>query len=143
MIDWALAGAQIFSTCAKRQYMAIVLSPEGRVVGTGYNGAPPGIPHCSDGFCPRAQEGTPSGMSYGNCIAVHAEANALMYSNRSDRRGGTLVINGQPCWDCGKLIAGSGLARVVLIEDPTYADGPRVNELLERSGLTLIRMEAA
>ena len=29
MMAWADAGSKIFSTCAKRQYMAIVLSPDG------------------------------------------------------------------------------------------------------------------
>lgn len=135
MMEWAAAGAKIFSTCAKRQYMAIVLSPDGRVVGTGYNGSPPGMPHCIDGACPRLHEDSASGTNYSNCISVHAEANALMYSNRGDRRDGTLYVNGQPCWDCAKLIAGSGLHRIVLIGDPTYADSDRVNQFMIDSGM--------
>lgn len=141
MLQWAVAGAQLFSTCAKRQYMAIILSPEGRFVGAGYNGSPPGIPHCTDGACPRLQEGTPSGMTYGNCISVHAEANALMFSNRSERRGGTIIVNGQPCWDCGKLIAGSGLDRAVIVEDPDYADSVRVNDLMVNAGLSIDKVQ--
>lgn len=135
MMEWALAGAKIFSTCAKRQYMAIILSPEGRVIGTGYNGSPPGVAHCNDGYCPRLQEGSASGASYSNCISIHAEANALMYSNRDERLGGTLYVNGQPCWDCGKLLAGSGLARVVIIGDSTYADSDRVNQFITGAGV--------
>lgn len=61
-----------------------------------------------------------------------------MYSNRSERKDGSLIINGQPCWDCGKLIAGSGVARLVIIPDPSYADGERVNNLIQDSGIELV-----
>lgn len=134
-------AAKEFSTCAKRQYFAFVLSPEGRVVGTGYNGSPPGVPHCTDGFCPRMQEGSPAGSSYDNCIAVHAEANALLHSDRTARQGGTLVINGPPCWGCGKEIAGSGIARVVYLKDPAYATWDRVEGLLQQAGVSCIGVD--
>jgi dCMP deaminase len=142
MMRWAFAGAEIFSTCAKRQYMAIIVSPEGRVLGTGYNGAPPGVAHCTDGYCPRMQENSPSGSSYSNCISIHAEANALMYTNRDERNGGTLYVNGQPCWDCGKLIAGSGLARAVIVHDPAYEDAFRVNTFIMQAGISVYEMDA-
>lgn len=131
-------GAKLFSTCAKRQYFAFVLSTEGRVVGTGYNGSPPGVPHCTDGYCPRLEQGSASGSSYDNCISIHAEENALMWSDRTDRRDGTLVINGTPCWGCGKKIAGSGLSRLVYIQDEAYADLGRVENLLEQAGIVLV-----
>lgn len=138
MLQWAFAGAKIFSTCLKRQYMAIITTPEGRVVGTGYNGSPPGMPHCTDGHCPRLHADSASGTSYGNCISVHAEANALMHTNRDERQGGTLYVNGQPCWDCGKLMAGSGLARVVIVPDPDYADAERVNQFMRDAGIDVV-----
>jgi dCMP deaminase len=138
MMRWAMEGAAIFSTCAKRQYMAIITTADGRVVGSGYNGSPPGMPHCSEGHCPRLQADSQSGMSYSNCISVHAEANALMYSDHATRAGGTLYVNGQPCWDCGKLIAGSGLARVVIIKDPSYVDAERTNQFMRDAGISVM-----
>lgn len=120
--------------------MAVVLSPEGRFVGAGYNGSPPGQPHCAEN-CPRLNEDSPPGAQYGNCISVHAEANALMYSNRSERKDGSLVINGQPCWDCGKLIAGSGIGRLVIFGDESYEDSDRVNEMIGNSGVEVIIVE--
>lgn len=104
-------AASEFSTCAKRQYFSIVVGRNGRVVGTGYNGAPPGITHCVDGGCPRFEENSASGSSYDNCIAIHAEENALLWSDRTAREGGTVYVNGTPCWGCAKRIAGSGVAR--------------------------------
>lgn len=136
-------AAKEFSTCGKRQYFSIVLDRDGRVVGTGYNGSPPGIPHCIDGHCPRFQEGSPSGSSYDNCISIHAEENALIWSDRTARVGGTLVINGTPCWGCGKKIAGSGVHRLVYLRDESYADLPRVEAILEAAGVVCIGADLA
>jgi dCMP deaminase len=131
------AGATIFSTCAKRQYFAIVLDSSGRQVGAGYNGAPPGARHCSDGGCPRLAEGSASGTVYDNCVSNHAEQNALMYSDHAARRGGTIVVNGTPCWGCAKLIAGAGLKRLVCLFDPSYEDWPRTRAMLDEWGIEI------
>lgn len=116
--------AAIFSTCSRRQYAAVIVTPTGRVVGFGYNGSPPGQPHCVDGACPRASSSVPSGSPYdsgeGRCIAVHAEANALLFSDATARQGATLYVNGPPCPDCAKLIAASGVTRVVHIPNDAY-----------------------
>lgn len=122
--------AKRFSTCSRRQYCALIVGPDGRLAGFGYNGSPPGFGHCVDGACPRAQAAVEHGSSYGNCIAVHAEANALLYSDRAARQQGTLYVNGPPCWECARLIAGSGLARVVCYADEAYADFTKVELFL-------------
>ena len=46
-------------------------------------------------------------------MAVHAEANALLYCDREDLRGATLYITTDPCDGCLKLIEASGIVRVV------------------------------
>lgn len=73
----------------------------------------------------------------GNCIAIHAEANALLHSDYSDRRDGrgTIFVNGTPCYSCAKLIANSYLERIVCISDSTYEDWPRVRGELEDWGI--------
>lgn len=139
---WGIEGAKIFSTCSRRNYMAILVDHDGHVVGTGYNGVPKGFPHCVDGGCPRASGDAPPGSQYGNCLAIHAEANALLHSDYSARAGGvTLYINGPPCWDCAKLITNAGILRVVYIADPAYTDWPRVEGLLEEAGIIVEAME--
>ena len=115
--------------------MAIVTDPHGRLLGTGYNGPPSGMTHCDEGGCPRVVNNVPSGTPYdygpGLCFAIHAEANALLYSDRSARIGGTIYVGGVPCFGCAKLIAGSGLSKVVYIHDPNRADGKQSIDLLE------------
>lgn len=136
-VRWADFGAHQFSKCGKRKYFAIVLAPSGRVVGTGYNGSPPGMPECEDGYCPRLHDDTPSGASYENCISTHAEISALTHSNWSDREHGILVVNGPPCFNCGKVVAGSGVSEVACVLDPLYLDWHRSRKFMEEAGLKI------
>jgi dCMP deaminase len=127
--------ADQFSTCSKNKYASVVVAPNKRIVGFGYNGSPPGIPHCSDGFCPRLHENSAPGSSYKNCIAQHAEAGALMWSEPSLRIGATIIVNGPPCWDCSKLIASSGIIRIVHYADINYLDYSNSESILLGAGL--------
>lgn len=57
-------------------------------------------------------------MGGGLCIAVHAEANALLYASRSDTELATVYLwtdkeSGEPCIGCWRLIMGAGVIRVV------------------------------
>jgi dCMP deaminase len=133
----------IFSTCAKRQYFAVVLAPNKRVSGVGYNGSPPGMDHCTDGACPRLIEESESGTSYDNCISQHAEQGALLWSDPSTRQGGTLIVNGPPCMGCAKLIASSGIARVVHYEDPSYKAWNNVKMFLNAAGVFVVSVTHA
>lgn len=132
--------SQIFSTCSKRQYFAVVLMANGRVAGVGYNGSPPGVGHCNEGACPRLHDQSPNGSNYDNCIAQHAEANALLWSDPSLRTGGTLVVNGPPCYGCAKQIASAGIQRVVYSPDESYSNFASVASLLASAGVELIEV---
>lgn len=107
--------------CTRRRVGAVIVDVHGRIVGTGRNGAPAGRPGClSAGACPRGQltydqvaPGSTYGPGAGACIALHAEVNACLYSDASDRRGGVIYVSDAPCDDCSKAIAGSGIARAV------------------------------
>jgi dCMP deaminase len=118
--------APVFSTCQRRQYAAFLVDPHGRVAGFGYNGSPPGHAHCEQAPCPRLGSDVPHGSPYdsgaGRCIAVHAEANALLFSDATARRGATCYVNGPPCADCAKLLVAGGVVRVVHTFDAAYPD---------------------
>jgi dCMP deaminase len=110
----------------------------GRVAGVGYNGSPPGVGHCIDGACPRYAMGSEPGSQYDNCIAQHAEANALLWSDPSLRNGGTLIVNGPPCFGCAKQIASAGISRVVYVSDNSYLDFDRSIAILQQAGIELV-----
>ena len=134
----SLAG--IFSTCSKRQYAAVIINPSGRVIGFGYNGSPPGMPHCNQGHCPRLHNQTPNGAVYDDCIAQHAEVNALLWSDPAQRPGSTLIINGPPCFGCSKAIASSGISKLICLEDTNYIDWPRVRKFLSDAKIQVIEV---
>lgn len=132
-------AALTFSTCGKRQYFAVILDSYGHVLGTGWNGGPPGAQHCNEGGCPRFSEGSAPGSNYDNCIAIHAEQNALLHSNYTDRRDGcTLLVNGPPCYGCAKLLVNGGITRLVYITDDSYVAWPQVAEFLITHGVKLV-----
>lgn len=109
------------STCIipGRQYGAIVVKNK-QVISTGYNGAPRGMKDCLElGYCPKRAKGGESGKMHEECIAVHAEANALIQAGRA-AEGGTLYINGFPCKMCARMIVNAGIERVVV--SGTYSD---------------------
>lgn len=135
----AAMAVSLRADCTRRRVGAVIVDVHGRVVGTGRNGAPPGRPGClSAGACPRGRLGyeqVAAGSAYdtdaGRCHANHAETNACLFSDPHARRSGTIFITDAPCDDCSRLLAGSGLARVVWPEH-----GPDGTWLVRSSSLT-------
>ncbi len=136
-------GAHIFSTCAKAQYMAIIVDQYGHIDSTGYNGTPKGMMHCTDGGCPRFKNNVPPGTPYdhgeGFCLAAHAEQNCLM--NSTNNYQGTMYVNGIPCIGCLKLIANSGLKRLCYMsENLERLNSESASLLLDQIKLTIIQI---
>lgn len=139
-MDLCYSIASTFSTCGKRQYGAILVDESGHVVGIGYNGGPSGFEHCKDGGCPRLQLNSPNGSSYDNCIAVHAEANALLHSDYSSRPT-KIYVNGPPCFSCAKLIANSTVRDVYFVSDSAYATWDSVVQFLNKAGVNVHKVK--
>lgn len=99
--------------CTRRRVGTVIVK-KNRIVATGYNGSPAGGGSCLKGECPRGLDlTTPSTPDYSNCIAIHSEANALLYADRDKCEGATLYCTDQPCDSCWKLIQGAGISRIV------------------------------
>jgi dCMP deaminase len=110
-MQMAMAASKL-STC-ERAHHGAVITVEDRVVGIGYNGAPRGLPHCSDVGCHISEGSTRCERS------IHAETNALINANRSVA-GGTIYVTGEPCERDAGLIVQAGLARVVINSGQSY-----------------------
>ena len=117
------------SNCDRRRHGAVIVRKR-RIRSTGYNGPPSGHPHCDAGACPRARAESVSGWGHDNCIAIHAEANAILLSSPEERDGATIYITGVPCFGCAKLIANSGIAEVVSEGGDTYEGWESVRSFL-------------
>jgi dCMP deaminase len=105
--------------CRRREVGCVLVDTDRRIIATGYNGAPAGVPGCLAGNCPRGllgydavQEFTDYDTGPGRCIAIHAEANALLYA-RTNCKGATAYITDAPCPTCTKLLRAAGVRRVV------------------------------
>lgn len=104
------------SRCSRAQVGAVIVSSDQRISATGYNGPAANWPEPGDciNWCPRAQGKTELDNTYDACPAIHAEANALLYVDRSRVEGGTIYVTGACCMQCAKLVSNSGISRVVM-----------------------------
>lgn len=123
------------STCLRRQVGAIIVKDK-KILATGYNGAPKGLPHCLDIGCLREKLKIPSGERHELCRAVHAEQNAIAQAamfgvNIND---GIMYSVTHPCSLCSKLIINAGIKKIV-IED-SYPD-KFSNEMLKQAGVKI------
>jgi dCMP deaminase len=94
------------STC-DRAHVGAVLVRDRRILTTGYNGAPAGLPHCDDvGHL----------MIDGHCVrTLHAEQNAIIQAalHGVSIQGATAYVTHQPCLTCAKMLINSGIGRIV------------------------------
>jgi dCMP deaminase len=111
------------STC-NRLNVGAIIARQGRMITSGYNGPPSGLPHCVHA----AMDGTPCHD------AVHAEANAIAFAARygSSTEGAELFVTHSPCVSCAQLIVQAGIVRVVYSQEYRSLDGL---DLLEKAGI--------
>ena len=110
------------STCLRRQYGAVIVKDD-EIISTGYNGSPRGSQNCCDTReCYREANNIPHGEQYEKCVAVHAEANAIISAARKDMIEATLYLYGregnkeikaEPCLMCQRLIQNAGISKII------------------------------
>jgi len=94
------------ATCPRAEVGA-VLTRAHRILTTGYNGAPRGVPHCTEVGCTLVD---------GHCLrATHAEANAIVQAalHGVSLEGATAYCTHEPCAGCSKLLISAGVVRIV------------------------------
>ena len=100
------------STCNHAQVGALLVSPNGQLLSTGYNGAVSGMPHCTDIGCTEDK--------YGHCVAtVHAEQNAIAQAAKHgiSPEGAILYTTLFPCLACLKLVVAAGVKEIKYIDE--------------------------
>lgn len=129
-MDIAFTVAQR-STC-DRAHVGCVLVRDRRMLCTGYNGAPAGLPHCDEvGHL----------MVDGHCVrTLHAEQNAIIQAavHGVAVEGATLYCTHQPCVLCAKTLINAGVREIFFAEG--YPDRFAV-DMCEEAGVRLVRME--
>jgi dCMP deaminase len=137
------------SSCSRSRIGVVIASTDGRILITGYNGAPAGMQHCNHNCTCRyvsreAFESAPFGH-VPQCpadkpclISVHAEANAIARCAMEGIRigGAQIFTTFSPCVPCAQLIISSGISRVVWSQE--YRDH-RGLDLLDQAGLEVVK----
>ncbi|GAB4266612.1 MAG: cytidine/deoxycytidylate deaminase family protein [Candidatus Rifleibacteriota bacterium] len=129
------------STCLRRQVGAVIVRGR-RILATGYNGAPNGVPHCFEKpeGCLREAKGVPSGQRQELCRGLHAEQNAILQAAAFgvSLKGSEIYCTHQPCITCGKMLINAGIKRVVFLG--SYPDELSL-EMLKEGNVILERIE--
>lgn len=113
----ALAEA---SNCPRRKFGALLLDPARNVIlMDGYNGGPRGGGHlCGGEKCLRDEQQVPSGTRL-EIGCHHAEMNVICNAAANGVRtdGAWLIVTGEPCLMCAKLIHHAGIQKVIVVTD--------------------------
>lgn len=113
--EWLMGMAELTAqraTCA-RLSVGAVLTRDGKVLGTGYNGAPAGLPHCQ---CTPEASCTETVHAEGNVVA-----NAAYHGNAT--AGARLYITHAPCKSCAGLLVNAGISHVCFAQHYRDTDG--------------------
>jgi dCMP deaminase len=132
-----------------RRHVGSVLVKGKKLLGSAYNGAPMGIPDCTEAGCMLVEEfelkivdGKEEVIRKQRCIrTIHAEQNLLLFTDREDREGSTVYVTDQPCWTCANMLANSGVMEIVY-HRPYLKDSDKVIDLMKHRGMVFRRMEA-
>jgi dCMP deaminase len=121
------------STCLRRKVGAVLVK-DMRILATGYNGAPKGLPHCKT--CLREELGVPSGQRHELCRGVHAEQNAIIQAAvfGVSTKGAVLYTTTFPCIICAKMLINAEVEEIVY--DSDYED-PESAKILKEAGVKM------
>lgn len=129
--DYFMAVAKIIAargTC-DRLYAGSVLVRDNRIIATGYNGSPAGLPHCNEGG---------HLLEDGHCVrTIHGEHNSLLQAAKQGgvtTEGSTMYTKYSPCIHCTKYIIACGVKRVVV--GKVYR-GLQALDMLKAAGITV------
>jgi dCMP deaminase len=129
--DYFMAIAKLIAargTC-DRLYAGAVLVKDNRIISTGYNGSPPGLPHCDD---------TGHLLEEGHCVrTIHGEHNAILQAavqGSTSTVGSTMYTKYNPCIHCTKYVIAAGIKRVVM--GKVYRNSIAV-DMLKEAGVTV------
>jgi len=94
-------------TCCRLKVGCILLRPDGGIASGGFNGALPGMPHCTPETCGPDKR----------CLHTsHAEENALGFS---EGLVATAYVTDEPCLTCTRALVRRGVRRVVFLRPYT------------------------
>lgn len=130
------------STCPRAKVGAVIVRDRS-ILASGYNGAPSGLPHCTEVGCLVYESRDPDGQIEENCYrTIHAEINAIAQAakNGVSIRDADIYVTHTPCIHCLKVLINTGIKRILY--DQAYKL-ETVRQLLGAADVQLINIESA
>ncbi len=93
---------------------AVLVNKDNRIIGSGYNGFPNGIPD----HCLPWTKGSKNFEENKYAYVVHAEANCILNSITADMSDCTMYVTLFPCSSCLKLIIQKGIKKFIFKKYP-------------------------
>jgi len=127
------------STCNRAKIGAVIVKDRS-IISTGYNGAPAGLPHCTEVGCLIYTSINPDGEEEQNCFrTIHAEINAIAQAAKHGVSidGADIYITASPCYHCLKVLINVGIKNIYYLK-PYKIE--KIKELLEQSKVNLIQI---
>ena len=128
------------STCLRAKVGAVIVRDK-NILATGYNGAPSGLPHCTEVGCLVYESRDPSGELVENCFrTIHAEINAITQAakNGSSIKDAEIYVTHTPCIHCVKVLINTGI-RAIYYERAYRLES--IAEMLEQAHVQIERVE--
>ena len=131
MKDFFLKTAYLLgkkSKCVSKQVGAVI-THEGRIISTGYNGTPAGTQNCNEHF-PNYHNALQreEHHAWSRINEIHGEMNAIMFAARHgvSTEGAEIYTILQPCDECLKNIIAAGIKKIyyVVPYDKASQDNP-------------------
>ena len=120
------------STC-DRAHVGAVIVKDKRILTTGFNGSPSGLPHCDE-----------SGhlMVDGHCLrTIHAESNAIIQAalHGVSTKDAICYVTHFPCVNCAKMLINAGVKTIIF--DQEYGDTDLARSFFDGAGVTVHKSE--
>jgi len=119
-VPWDEYFWKIMTDCEKQstcllKHVGAVLVKNRRLLSTGYNGPPMGVPHCK--ICVRKEQDT---KSYAECPSVHAEINCLIQCARFgiSTEGAVIYVRYMPCFACTGALINARISKIIFEKAP-------------------------
>ncbi len=128
------------ATCLRGK-IGVVLVKDKRIISTGYNGSPRGLPHCTEVGCRVWKTIDENGKEEERCLrTVHGELNAIAQAAMFgvSTEGATLYGTYKPCSVCMKLVINAGIKKVIC--EKNYHDN-LTDEIAKQAGVEIIILE--
>lgn len=122
------------STCFRGSVGCVFIDDSGYVLSSGYNGAPRGLPHCTQVGC----------LEYdGHCVrSVHAEMNAIVFAARQGVSlvGSRVFTTTRPCIRCTVMLIQVGVKEIIWRDEYLTESSVSANQWLGQAGIVSRRL---